>query len=523
MMTLPVYIFIGSFLTALPLTWLGLRWVRNYRIREAKTQAKVLVEKAQDGAKEHRADANKRMDEFRHQAERRFEKDTRKINQKINVLDSKLREKEGRLQKKLNQREDIFKRKLSVVDSQDALAQRKQQKLDQLLEEKRKIESEFRHKLSQLSSEDEESIRGKLAENLIQEERRRSSKRAELILEEAHADAEREARYYLSRALNRFARPYCAERGIGIVYFPNAEARKKVVGDDRQNLIAVERICGVDISINEELNSASCLGFDPVRRELARASLEKLIHERVVNEKRIEDIVTKTKKDLFKRIRQDGNKLANELGMKDLHPEIRNMMGALRYRYSFSQNQHYHCAEVGWLCGLLSSELGVEQKKGRRAGLLHDIGKAMDHSMEGGHAVIGADFIQTNGESEEIVHAVRAHHFDEQPNSDLAYLVIAADAMSGARPGARRSTIDSYNQKMADLQNIGNSFEGVVSTYILSAGREVRVVVDSGRVDDVAALDLSRKIAQKIEEECSYPGQIRVTVVRESQAVEYAR
>ena len=522
-MTLEISLFAGAFMTGLPLTWLALNWARKRKIREAKDQAKVLVANAKERAGELKAEANGRMDEFRRQAQRRFEKETRKINQRVATIETKLKEKESRLRKNLSQREEIFKRKSSVLDSHDALVQRKQQQYDQLKTKKAKIQADLRGHLIEQCSDDEEEIRKQLAEELLRAEQRRSTKMAELVEEEAQANAERDARHYLSRALNRFARPYCAERGIGIVYFPNAEARTKVVGEDRSNLIAMEKICGVDISINEELNSASCLGFDPVRRELARASMEKLIHERVVNEKRIEEIIAKTKKDLFKKIRQDGNRVANELGVKDFHPEIRNQMGALRYRYSFSQNQHYHCAEVGWLCGLLSSELNVDQKKGRRAGLLHDIGKAMDHSMEGGHAVIGADFIQTHGESEEIVHAVRAHHFDEQPSTDLAYLVIAADAISGARPGARRSTVDSYNQKMADLQNIGNSFEGVLNTYILSAGREVRVVVNSAKVDDLAALDLSRLIAQKIEEECSYPGQIRITVVRESQAVEFAR
>jgi ribonucrease Y len=199
------------------------------------------------------------------------------------------------------------------------------------------------------------------------------------------------------------------------------------------------------------------------------------------------------------------------------------MMGALRYRYSFAQNQHFHCAEVGYLCGLLASEIGVDSKDGRRSGLLHDIGKAMDHSKEGGHAVIGAEFIEQHGEKAPIVHAVRAHHFDETPSSDLAYLVIAADAISGSRPGARRSTGDSYSQKIADLQKIGDSFEGVLATYILSAGREVRVIVDSERIDDHKALELSKLIARKIEEECSYPGLIKLTVVRETQAVEMAK
>ena len=247
------------------------------------------------------------------------------------------------------------------------------------------------------------------------------------------------------------------------------------------------------------------------------------MREKRIDEQKIKKTLEKSKRDMFQKIRMDGNRICKELGLKNVHPEIRNMMGSLRYRYSFSQNQHFHCAEVGWLCGLLSNELGLNIHKGRRAGMLHDIGKSMDHSIDGGHAVIGAEFISKHDEEKDIVHAVRAHHFDEQPSTDLAYLVIAADAISGARPGARRSTVESYTQKMEDLIRIGNSFKEVMSTYIVSAGREVRLVVDSKKVDDTNALNLSKKVADKIEEECTYPGQIRVTVIRQTQAIEYAK
>ena len=242
-----------------------------------------------------------------------------------------------------------------------------------------------------------------------------------------------------------------------------------------------------------------------------------------VNQASIERLVSKSKKQLFKKIRTDGNRLAKELDLKGLHPEIRNMMGALRYRYSFSQNQHFHCAEVGWLCGLLSSEIQLDVRRGRRAGMLHDLGKAMDHSIDGGHAVIGADFIDKHGEKEDVVHAVRAHHYDETPSSDLAYLVIAADAISGARPGARRSTAESYMHKMHELERIGSSMPGVLQTFILSAGREVRVMVDANKIDDQQSMELSQELAKKIEEDMVYPGTIRVTVVRETLAVEYAK
>ncbi|MCB0357872.1 MAG: HDIG domain-containing protein, partial [Bdellovibrionales bacterium] len=291
----------------------------------------------------------------------------------------------------------------------------------------------------------------------------------------------------------------------------------------KQNIELIEKLCGVDIIYNEKAKSLSVSGFDPVRRELGRATIEKLVRERTINEETVRKTMEISKKKLFQQIKTDGDKVARELKLDDLNVDIRNMMGALKYRYSFTQNQYFHCAEVGHLCGLLAAELGEATKDARRAGLLHDIGKAMDHSLDGGHAVIGADFIEKHGEQKHIVHAVRAHHFDETPATDLAYLVIGADAISGARPGARRSTTSTYMQKMDQLQEIGNSFDGVIDTFILSAGREVRITVDNHKIDDHQALELSKQIARKIETDCNYPGTIKVTVVRETQAVEVAR
>lgn len=518
-----VVLFLAAFAAGLAMAWLLRRWVIQREFDEAHSEAKELLAEAESNASEIQREAESLLEEYAHQAQDKFDQQIRQNEERIEVLSAQLQERETRLQKNLNQKSTIMQRLSSQVGQRKSQVAKRQQQFDQMKNARDQLQKEYKEKLTDLSSLSPEVIKEEIRTQLIQEEQRRISRITETIEGEIHTDSEKIARYHLNIALNRFARPYCEERGIGLVYFPNPDVRTRVVGAQRENLTILEKLCGVDISINEEFNSASCLGFDPVRRELARASLEKLVHERSVNEKRIEEIVARTKKDLFRKIRQDGLRVAKELRMRDFHPEIINMLGALRYRYSFSQNQHFHCAEVGWLCGLLSTELGEIQPSGRRAGLLHDIGKSMDHSMEGGHAVIGADFIQKNGESQEIVHAVRAHHFDEQPSTNLAYLVIAADAVSGARPGARRSTVDSYNQKMADLQKIGNSFPGVVSTYILSAGREVRVVVDSHRIDDITALDLSKKIALKIEEECSYPGQIRVTVLRESQAIEFAR
>ena len=333
--------------------------------------------------------------------------------------------------------------------------------------------------------------------------------------EDLKHDINQRAHFILELVLSRFQHPYCSERGIKSVGFSSQSAMENLLGPDFLKMKLLEKECGVDMRVSDKEPAINILGIDPVRRELGRASLQKISAKKRVREDEIKKIVKETKKNLFRRIKSDGQRICRELNLKDIKTEVKNMMGALRYRYSFAQNQHFHCQEVGWLCGLLGVELGVSLFPARRAGMLHDIGKAMDHSKEGGHAVIGADFIEKHGEQVSVVHAVKAHHYDVTPDQPLDFLVIAADALSGARPGARRSTVDSYNQKVLTLEKIGNSFKGVKETYIMSAGREVRVIVNSQKIDDEKALELSKKIAGKIEEECSYPGLIKVTVVRQ--------
>ena len=335
-------------------------------------------------------------------------------------------------------------------------------------------------------------------------------------------DLQKDSFFYLNIALNRFDRLYCPERGIGFVHFRSNNQLERILGPNNIFLNDIEKECGVDILINKEELQASVFGIDPVRRELGRITLQKLFKKNKVDFQTVRKTVKQSKKNLFASIHKDGKAICKKLNLKNIAPEVQNMMGALRYRYSFAQNQYFHCEEVGWLCGLLNSELNLPFKMAQRSGMFHDIGKAMDHSIEGSHAVIGADFLSKYQESEEILHAVRAHHHDEPPSTALAYLVIAADAISGSRPGARRFTEDSYNQKMASLEKIIDSFEIIEDAYIMNAGREMRVIVNNEKASDKEALDLSKLIARKIEKECSYPGLIKVTVVRHSEKVAIA-
>jgi ribonuclease Y len=389
--------------------------------------------------------------------------------------------------------------------------------------ERAQLKAEAIARLAQQARADAQAIKAGLARELEDQFRVDAKKLEAAYEEDVRLRAEEYAKRILSVALSRFPRASCTERGIGTVEIPTDAARARLMGPGDANWKALERLVDVDLTINDH-NVAQIGSYDPVKRELVTRCLEKLLNEKKVDEQAVQRILEKTKRDLGNRIEEDGRKVAAELGQGDLHPEIKRMLGSLRYRYSFAQNQHFHVAEVGWLCGLLAQELkSVAPRDARRAGLLHDVGKAMDHAIEGGHAVIGADFINERGEKEPIVHAVRAHHFEEQPASDLAFLVIAADAISGARPGARRSTVNVYNQKIEALSTIGDGFRGVTKTLVFNAGREVRILVDGHRVNDEQSLVLCRQIADKIEEECTYPGQIKVVVVRETHAEAMAK
>lgn len=348
--------------------------------------------------------------------------------------------------------------------------------------------------------------------------------------EEYKEFAEVKAKRILGICIDRFTKEMSTERNIASSYFPDEKIRGLFCQSLKENIAAVEEVTGCDIIIDENpdpdrLLNIQVIGYDPVRRELTRRLFEKLFKDmEKQNKPMIPDHIRKTgenfKAELLKQIKKDGDALAKELGFQNMHPEIRQVMGSLRYRYSYTQNQYFHVAEVGWFASLLAAEIKADIKKSKRAGLLHDLGKALDHQFDGSHAVIGADFIQERGEDPEVIHAVRAHHYDVQPEADMDFLVIAADAISGGRPGARRSTMETYTQKVTGLQEISKRFHGVTDVFVLNGGRECRVLVNSRQVDDIGALQIAEKIAKTIEDEMQYPGQIKVVVVRETIATE---
>jgi ribonuclease Y len=368
-----------------------------------------------------------------------------------------------------------------------------------------------------------EQAKAELVEMVANEARLEAGRKIRTMDEEFKEEASQKARKMISLAVQRYAADYVAEHVVTAVPLPSEEMKGRIIGREGRNIRAFEAATGIDIIIDDTPEAVILSGFNPVRREVARIALTRLVQDGRIHPARIEETVEKVAKEVDELVREAGEQALFDLGLHGIHPELVKLIGKLKYRTSYGQNIYTHSLEVAFLCGMIASELGLNAKVAKRAGLLHDIGKAVDHEIEGPHALIGADLAKKYGESGRVVHAIAAHHEDESPHDILPILVQAADALSGARPGARREMLANYLKRLEDLEKIAKSFEGVEKSYAIQAGREVRIIVDNQRITDDAATMLARDIAKKIETELSYPGQIRVTVIRETRAVEYAK
>ncbi|MFN7453630.1 MAG: Rnase Y domain-containing protein [Pseudobdellovibrionaceae bacterium] len=507
------------------LGFLAYRLYRNWIRNTAEEEATEIVGDAKAELELQELEHKEQVQEIELELWTKEERELLKTEEHIAELEEIFSEKKQKSDNAYSQeRQKLLSLEADVV-TQEKRIQAQEEKLSQIKKHMKDLNQDFVSRLSERTALKREDAAKLVEEDLLREAQRRALAIAEHMDEEAKEHSEFKAKEILEKVLGRFQRAYSAERGIPSVYFEAPEQRDILVDKAGENLKAIAELTGCDVYCEEGMTMVGVAGFDPVRRELTRRVLERCLKEkRPVNVDFIKRAYENIKRELLATIKRDGDLLAKELRLDGLNPEIRQMMGSLRYRYSFTQNQYFHCGEVGWLCGLLALELRTEDyKKARRAGMLHDLGKAMDHELEGGHAVIGADFIQARGEAADIIHAVKAHHYDETPATDLAFLVIAADAISGARPGARRSTVESYNQKVTELESIAKSFDGVTDCYILNGGREVRMMVNGKRVDDAGALKISKEAATRIEAELSYPGQIKVVVVRETVVSESTR
>ncbi len=509
--------FLSSLGVGLAVGFLAKKFIDLGIIKKAKQDADEMISEIKEQVDNENQVRQQKIQDIQFELWNKVEKDLLIVEEKIDDLSDILEEKKEKNQKTVTDRQLLLKEDDEELKKFESIVKAAEGKLQSARQRNNDLKNNLTNKLLDRTQSTRENVIDQLAKEIISDEETRARKMIEDHEEETKNLSEAKAKRALDIAIDRFARPYCPERGIGAVEFPDNNSRKFLTDHNGDNIKAIQDVTGCDIIVNDEMPTVGVAGFDPVRRELTRRLLERLMKEkRPYKPDFVKKMAENQKKELLNQIKRDGDQIAKELRMEGLHPEIRQMMGSLRYRYSFTQNQYFHCGEVGWLGGLLAAELGLDVKKARRSGLLHDIGKAMDHAMEGGHAVIGADFIAARGEHADVVHNVRAHHHDEPPSTAHAYLVIAADAVSGARPGARRSTIESYNQKVTDLQDIARSFEGVTDCIVLSGGRECRVTVNGRQIDDRKSLTLAQKIAERIEKELSYPGQIKVVVVRET-------
>ncbi|MBA2663641.1 MAG: ribonuclease Y [Bradymonadaceae bacterium] len=417
---------------------------------------------------------------------------------------------------KLDEREaDNHRREEAALQAEKKLATREIQLVER--------ESSITSTLEKIASFTVEEAKRDLIARMTGEATIEAARKVREIEEAAVEEADKRAQKVIAVAVQRYAGDYVAEKCVSVVALPSDDMKGRIIGREGRNIRALEAATGIDVIIDDTPEAVIISGFDPVRREIARLTLEKLISDGRIHPSRIEEVALKTEQEVAQIIKEYGEKAAFELGIHGLHPEIIKLLGRLKYRTSYGQNMWAHSIEVGFLCGLMASELGVNVKLARRAGLLHDMGKALTHEQDGSHAVIGAEIARKHGEHEIVRNAIGAHHNDEPQNSVIAHLVIAADALSGARPGARREILETYVKRLEDLERISMGFDGVEKTYAIQAGREIRVMVEHSNVSDDQAYVLSREIARKIENEMTYPGQIKVCVIRETRAIDYAK
>ena len=438
------------------------------------------------------------------------QKEFSKMEQRLQSREENIDKKYELYDRKLN---DIEKREKDVNQLEESI-KTKQKELDQVLEQ-------AKSKIEEIAGMSRESAKEELINIVENEARHEAARRLKLIEEEVNKNAEEKAKDIISLAIQRYAGSYTGEKTVSVVNLPNDDMKGRIIGREGRNIRSLEQKTGVDLIIDDTPETVVVSALNPIRREVARMSLERLIADGRIHPARIEEIVEEVETEIEKEIQKSGEQAAFDLGIANMHNELLHHVGRLKYRTSYSQNILSHSVEVAFICGMLASEIGFDSKLARRAGLLHDIGKSVDHEVEGSHIDIGTELVTKYGESEEIIDACAKAH-DPQPQGILPLLVQAADAISAARPGARRETYEAYIKRIQEIEDIASSFHGVEKCYAIQAGREVRVIVESGIINDEEGAVLSHEIAKKIEKEVAYPGQIKVTVIREVRSVAYA-
>jgi ribonuclease Y len=489
------------------------------RLESINDYSKNILNEAYKKAKSIKKEAMLRAKDTLYQMKLDFERETKEKGEQLQTHERRLFHKEENIDKKIEQ----YEQKEQEISRKETEVDRKSHELEQELTKYQGLVVEQRDRLEKLAGISSAQAKELLVSSMETEAKHDAAKIIRKIEMDARETANRKTQDILALAIKRYAGEYVTEKTVSVVNLPNEEMKGRIIGREGRNIRAIEAATGIDLIIDDTPEAVILSGFNPVRREVAKISLERLIEDGRIHPARIEEIVEKVNQEIETSIKEAGEQAAFDVGVHGIHPELIKLIGRLRYRSSYAQNVLQHSKEVSFICGIIAAELSLNPKRAKRAGLLHDIGKAVDHEVEGPHARIGAELARKYGESEEVVNAIAAHHEEIPPDSILATIVQASDTLSGARPGARQEMLESYVKRLEDLERIANSFSGVSKSYAIQAGRELRILVEGKIVDDDQAFILCRDIAKMVEKELTYPGQIKVTVIRETRAVEYAR
>jgi len=489
------------------------------RIDAIEKYSKKVMADAQKEAKSIKKEAALQAKDSAYQMKLEFEKETKGKKDQLQVQEKRLFHKEENLDRKIDQLE---KRESRLAERERSI-DRIEKELKAKESTSERLIAEQRRQLERVAGISREEAKQFLIDSMETEARHDAATLLRKIEHDARAEGDRKAQEILALAVKRYAGDYVAEKTVSVVNLPNDEMKGRIIGREGRNIRAIEAATGIDFIVDDTPEAVILSGFNPVRRAVAKIALERLIEDGRIHPARIEEVVSKVIKEVDATIKETGEQAAFDVGVHGINHELIKLIGRLKYRSSYAQNVLQHSMEVSFLCGVMAAELGLNVKQAKRAGLLHDIGKAVDHEVEGPHASIGADLAKKYGESNKVIHAIAAHHEDLQPETVLAVLVQAADTLSGARPGARQEMLESYVKRLEDLEEIALSFNGVNKSYAIQAGREIRIMVDGKIVDDNQAFIVCKDIVKKIEKELTYPGQIKVTVIRETRAVDYAK